>query len=75
MSGSAQAQPTDEQQWTTWDVHRIAYTHDQQWAFARITAHLPRRGGDTRIEQTLAFRFDDHGLISHIEVFWRDPRS
>jgi hypothetical protein len=75
MSGSAQAQSTDDQRWTTWDLHRVAYTHDRQCAFARITAHVPRRGGETRIEQTLAYRFDDDGLISRIEVFWRDPRS
>jgi hypothetical protein len=60
---------------TTWDLHRVAYSADRRSAFARITAHVPQDNGDQRIEQTLAYDLDETGLISRIEVFWRQPRS
>ena len=60
---------------TTWDVHRVVYAPDRRSAFARVTAHVPHRGRELRIDQTLAYELDAHGFISRIEVFWRDPRG
>ena len=74
MAGGEQPTPEDERHRTTWDVHRVAYTQDGQAAFARVTAHVPRNGRELRIEQTLAYELEENGLISRIEVFWRDPR-
>ena len=75
MTGGARASPTGDQHRTTWDVHCVAYTDDRRSAFARVTAHVPHRGRELRIEQTLAYQLAENGLISRIEVFWRDPRS
>ena len=72
-------QPTSDYvpQRTAWDVHSVAYTEDRRTAFARVTARIPRNDGgrELRIEETLAYRLDENGLIARIEVFWRDPRS
>jgi hypothetical protein len=77
ISGAAQGASDADPLRTTWDVHRVAYTADGRWAFARITAHVPRSDGSREllVEQTLAYGIDEDGLISGIEVFWRDPRS
>jgi hypothetical protein len=75
MTGGARASPTGDQHRTTWDVHCVAYTDDRRSAFARVTAHVPHSGRELRIEQTLAYQLAENGLISRIEVFWRDPRS
>jgi hypothetical protein len=75
MTGGAPALPTDDRHRTTWDVHCVAYTDDRRSAFARVTAHVPYSGRELRIEQTLAYHLAENGLISRIEVFWRDPRS
>ena len=75
MTGGAPALPTDDRHRTTWDVHCVAYTDDRRSAFARVTAHVPHSGRELRIEQTLAYQLAENGLISRIEVFWRDPRS
>jgi hypothetical protein len=73
MAGSQRA--SRGQPRTTWDVQRVAYSDDKRSAFARITAHVPHNGRDLRIEQVLAYELDQDGLISRIEVFWREPRS
>ena len=67
--------PADDDQRTTWNVHRIVYGPDSRSAFARVTARVPRPKGELQIEQTLAYTIDSDGLIACIEVFWRDPRS
>jgi hypothetical protein len=74
MAGGEQATSDDDPQRTTWDVHCVAYTHDKRAAFARVTAHVPHSERELHIEQTLAYQIDGNGLISSIEVFWRDPR-
>lgn len=63
MSASAHMTTADDPRRTTWDVHCIAYTDDRRSAFARITAHVPRTGREMRIEQTLAYKLDESGLI------------
>jgi hypothetical protein len=75
MAGGEQRTSDDDQQRTTWDVHCVVYTDDSRSAFARVTAHVPRRSRELRIEQVLALKIDESGLVSGIEVFWRDPRS
>ena len=60
---------------TTWDVHRIVYGPDTRSAFARVTARVPRPDSELQIEEILAFTIDPDGLVTCIEVFWRDPRS
>ncbi|HTL84394.1 MAG TPA: nuclear transport factor 2 family protein [Acidimicrobiia bacterium] len=75
MAGGEPPTPDDDRHRTTWDVHCVAYTQDRRSAFARITAHVPQGGRELRIEQTLAYEIDENGLISLIEVFWRDPRA
>jgi len=75
MASGPQQTSGDDQQRTTWDVHCVVYTDDSRSAFARVTAHVPRGSRELRIEQVLAFQIDESGLISKIEVFWRDPRS
>jgi hypothetical protein len=75
MAGVEQHASDADRLRTTWDVHRIAYSDDRRSAFARITAHVPHSDRDMKIEQTLAYELDEHGLICRIEVFWRDPRS
>jgi hypothetical protein len=59
----------------SWDVHCVAYTADRRSAFARVTAHVPRSDRDLWIEEALVYELDESGLISRIEVFWRDPRG
>ena len=68
-------QPTSDDDRPTWDVHCVAYTDDGRSAFARVTAHVPQGDRELRIEEVLAYQIDESGLISGIEVFWRDPRS
>ncbi|MGH8977906.1 MAG: nuclear transport factor 2 family protein [Acidimicrobiia bacterium] len=75
MSGGTRAMSADDGQRTSWDVHCIAYTNDRRSAFARITAHVPHNDRELEIEQTIAYKLDDHGLITRIEVFWRHLRS
>ena len=75
MAGGEQRTSDDDQQRTTWDVHCVVLTDDSRSAFARITAHVRRGSRELRIEQVLAYQIDESGLISGIEVFWRDPRS
>jgi hypothetical protein len=72
MAGHGQPASADVR--TTWDVHCVAYASGGRSAFARITAHVPRTGRELQIEQTLAYTLDEDGLVSRIEVFWRDPR-
>jgi hypothetical protein len=55
----------------TWDVHDIAYASDGRTGFARITARMPGPRGELLIEQALAFKLEENGLISKIEAFWR----
>ncbi len=74
MAGGSQATSADDGRRTSWDLHDVAYTSDGRSAFARITAHVPRDDREMQIEQTLAFTLDEGGLITRIEVFWRDPR-
>jgi hypothetical protein len=74
MAGDRQ-DASDPRLRTTWDLHRVAYSADRRSAFARITAHVPQGDRDLAIEQTLAYDLDENGLISRIEVFWRQPRS
>jgi hypothetical protein len=74
MAGVGQDASDSDRPRTTWDVHRVTYSADRRSAFARITAHMPRGDHELLIEQTLAYDLDEHGLISRIEVFWRDPR-
>ena len=75
MAGGAQASSADDARRTSWDVHCIAYTSDGRSAFARITAHVPHVDREMQIEQTLAFKLDEDGFITRIEVFWRQNRS
>jgi hypothetical protein len=75
MASAKQPTPDDDRHRTTWDVHCVAYTQDRRSAFARVTAHVPQGDRELRIEQTLAYKIDENGLLSGIEVFWRDPRS
>jgi hypothetical protein len=75
MGGGARATSADERPRTTWDVHCVAYANDRRSAFARITAHVPGDGREFEIEQTLAYKLDENGLITRIEVFRRDPRA
>jgi hypothetical protein len=75
MAGGARSTPVDGRHQTTWDVHCVAYTDDGRSAFARVTAHVPQSEREPRIEQTLAYKLDESGLIIRIEVFWRDARS
>jgi hypothetical protein len=65
----------DAQDRTTWDIHRVVYASDRRSAFARVTAHVPHGGRELRVDQALAYELDANGLISRIEVFWRDPRG
>jgi hypothetical protein len=74
MSGAGQRASDRDRRRTTGDVHRVVYSEDRRSAFARVTAHVPREDQEMMIEQTLAYEIDDNGLISRIEVFWRDPR-
>ena len=75
MSGAGQEASDRDRRRTTGDVHRVVYSEDRRSAFARVTAHVPREDQEMMIEQTLAYEIDENGLISRIEVFWRDPRS
>src|SRR6476620_3810155 len=75
MSGGARATSADDGRRTSWDVHCVAYASDGRSAFARITAHVPRDDQEMQIEQTLAYKLDEDGFITRIEVFWRSPRS
>jgi SnoaL-like domain len=76
MSSAGQEDSDRDRRRTSWDVHRIVYSEDRRSAFARVTAHVPHgEDQDLLIEQTLAYEIDENGLISRIEVFWRDPRS
>jgi hypothetical protein len=78
LMASGDRRPSDdERDRTRWDVHRVVYALDRRSAFARVTAHVRRRDGsrELRLEQTLAYELDANGLISRIEVFWRDPGS
>jgi hypothetical protein len=75
MSGAGQEASDRDRRRTTWDVHRVVYSEDRRSAFARVTAHVPHGDQGMMIEQTLAYEIDENGLISRIEVFWRDPRS
>ena len=77
MAGAEPRASDDGHDRTTWDVHRVVYADDRRSAFARITAHVFRSdiGRELRVEQTLAYELDADGLITRIEVFWRDPRS
>lgn len=75
MASAKQPTSDDDRHRTTWDVHCVAYTQDRRSAFARVTAHVPQGDRELRIEQTLAYKIDENGLLSGIEVFWRDPRS
>ena len=70
MAGGPSSALEDRPQ-TTWDVHDIAYSSDGRSGFARITARMPRPQGELLIEQTLAFKLEEDGLISKIEAFWR----
>jgi len=74
LMAGPQPESDDAGQRTTWEVHRIVYGPDARSAFARVTARVPRPGGELQIEQTLAFTIDADGLIAGVEVFWRDPR-
>jgi len=74
MSGGSRPISADDEPRITWDVHCIAYTDDRRSAFARITAHVPQNDRELEVEQTLAYKLDDMGLITRVEVFWRDPR-
>ena len=74
MAGGEQRTSDENRDRTTWDVHCVAYTHDRRSAFARVTAHVWHSDRELRIEETLAYEIDEDGLISGIEVFWRDPR-
>ena len=71
MTGTASA--PDGTQQTTWDIHSVGYGADGRSAFARVTAHIPQ--WDLHFEETLAFVIGAEGLISLIEVFWRDPNA
>jgi hypothetical protein len=75
MRGDEHSRSEGDTDRTTWDVHRVVYARDRRSAFARVTAHVPHEGRDLLIEQTLAYELDEDGLISRIEVFWRDPRA
>ena len=75
MASAKQPTSDADRHRTTWDVHCVAYTQDRRSAFARVTAHVPQGDRELRIEQTLAYKIDENGLLSGIEVFWRDPRS
>ena len=74
MAGGAQQTSGDDRHRTTWEVHCVAYTPDRRSAFARVTAHVPQGDRELRIEQVLAYRVEENGLICGIEVFWRDHR-
>jgi hypothetical protein len=75
LMASAEPSPDDDGERTRWDVHCVAYTSDGHRGFARVTARVPQDGGELRIEEALVYGVGNDGLISGIEVFWRDPRS